>query len=165
MKQKMNNKRVIATGVLAVLILAASVFVFVKGMETKQNNTSVVSDISKALEEFYYSKDVSGKMNEDALEIFETDIASYMIDKVDIQQHLTELHYTQKENYTTEVVLMERTDDADSNISTLQFQVISTFNYVGCDFDTTSSEIVEVRYDNEKNKVVDLNMHTPESSS
>lgn len=121
------------------------------------NTDTLASDISTTVSNYYYSKDISGTFNEDPS--FTTDIASYLANKVETQQHVTDLYDTNKENYDIDVTLINHIIDANSNIASFEFQVLTTFNYIGCDFDTTVSEVVEVKFDLTTNKIIDL--YTP----
>lgn len=129
-----------------------------KGTDSVVINTdTLVADISSTVSNYYYSKDISGIFNEDSS--FTTDIASYLANKVETQQHVTDLYDTNKENYDIDVTLINHTIDENSNIAYFEFQVLTSFNYIGCDFDTTVSEVVEVKFDLTKNKIIDL--YTP----
>lgn len=116
----------------------------------------ITADISDAIAAYYYSKDVSGVFPEDGT--FAADIASYLSDKMDVQQYVTQLYDTDKENYSAEVTLVEYNVSAKANIISMKYQVQTTYNYVGCDFETTSSEIVEIQYDLDEGCVVDMNV-------
>lgn len=117
----------------------------------------ITLDISDAIAAYYYSKDVSGVFLEEGT--FAADIASYLSDKMDVQQYVTQLYDTDKENYSAEVDLVEYNISTNANIISMKYQVVTTYNYVGCDFETTSSEIVEIQYDLDEGCVVD--MHVP----
>lgn len=117
----------------------------------------IVSNISYAITGYYYSKDVSGSFDTDTL--FEVDIASYLTDKVETQQHVSDLYCTNKENYSTQVTLIDYTIDVNLNVAFFEYQVLTTFNYIGCDFDTSVSDVVKVKYDIKNNKIID--MYTP----
>lgn len=121
------------------------------------NTDIIVSDISNAVSGYYYSKDISGTFNTDTS--FATDIASYLADKVKIQQYVTDLYDTDKENYNIDVTLIDYTIDESSDIAFFEFQVLTTFNYIGCDFDTTVSDVVEVKFDLVKDQIIDV--YTP----
>jgi len=111
----------------------------------------IVSDISKAVSDYYYCKDIYGSFDADTF--FESDIAAYLTDKVKSQhEHV----FWDKENYKVEMNLIDYTTDVNSNIISFKFQVITTFNYVEDDFETTISDVVEVKYNTEKNKIVDM---------
>ena len=104
--------------------------------------------------DYYYSRDISGEFSADG--IFEAETASYLSETVAARQNLTKVNHTDKENYKTQVTLKEYASADDSAVTDFQFQVISTYNYVGCDFDTTVSEIVKVQYDSSKGKITDV---------
>lgn len=115
---------------------------------------SAVSDISEALHDYYYAKDISGEFEADPY--FENDIASYLADKVKTEQHLIKIHDTDKENYNIDVNLIDAVTETGSDIIAFEFQAFTTFNYVGRDFDTTISDVVNVSYDAKRHKIVDV---------
>ncbi len=118
---------------------------------------TIVSDISDAIAEYYYSKDISGIFVAD--NIFKPEIASYLSDKIDTQQYVTKLYNTDKENYNVDVSLKTYTEMSEPDILSFEFQVVTTYNYVGCSFETSSSELVKVLYDCTTNEIIDL--YTP----
>lgn len=87
---------------------------------------------------------------------FELDIFAYLSDKVDVQQYVTELYKTNKENYSVDVTLKNYSIAEETNIVSFEFKVLTTYNYIGCDFDTSVCEIVEIQYDCSTNKIVDM---------
>ena len=115
---------------------------------------SAASEVSEALHDYYYAKDVSGRF--EAKPYFEDDIASYLADKVKTEQHLIKTHDTDKENYSIDVNLIDTVTEAGSDVIAFEFQAFTTFNYVGRDFDTTVSDVVNVSYDTKKQKIVDV---------
>ena len=82
----------------------------------------IVSNISYAITGYYYSKDVSGSFDSDTL--FEVDIASYLTDKVETQQHVSDLYCTNKENYSAQVTLIDYTIDVNLNVAFFEYQVL-----------------------------------------
>lgn len=115
---------------------------------------SAVSNISEALHDYYYAKDISGEF--EAAPYFENDIASYLADKVKTEQHLIKIHDTDKENYNIDVNLIDAFTETGSDIIAFEFQALTTFNYIGRDFDTTISDVVNVNYDAKRHKIVDV---------
>ena len=91
-----------------------------------------------------------------AVPYFEDDIASYLADKVKTEQHLIKTHDTDKENYSIDMNLIDTVTEAGSDVIAFEFQALTTFNYVGRDFDTTVSDVVNVSYDTKKQKIVDV---------
>lgn len=119
--------------------------------------STIASSISSVIADYYYSKDVSGVFVADTS--FEEDIAAYLDNKVDVQQYVTDLYSTNKENYSVDVSLKGYTEDTDNSIIFFEFKVLTTFNYIGCDFDTSVCEVVEIQYNYKNDKIVD--MYTP----
>lgn len=119
--------------------------------------SNIASKISSVIADYYYSKDVSGVFVAD--NSFEEDIAAYLDNKVDVQQYVTDLYRTNKENYSVNVSLKGYTKYADNNIISFEFKVLTAFNYIGCDFDTSVCEVVEIQYNSCDDKIVD--MYTP----
>lgn len=117
----------------------------------------IVENISEIIADFYYNKDVKGETDLDS--VFGNDIAVYLTDKINAQQFVTELYDTQKENYDVDVILKSKTDLDDENLVLYQFQVIATYNYEDCDFETTSSDLVQIIYDCDNNEIIDF--YTP----
>ena len=109
----------------------------------------VAADILAVISDYYHAKDISGSF-EDAL-LLEEDIASRLGDAIEAKPFIEA-----KENYTIEVRLIDCDARDDSDIIHYEFQVLTVFNYVGRDFDTTISDVIEVDYDAEKNKIVDM---------
>ena len=114
----------------------------------------VVSNILTTISSYYYAKDVSGSF--DANATLETDLAMYLADKVSTQHHIDNLYNLSKENFNIDVNLIDYTASANSNIIIFEIQALATFNYVGRDFDTTVSDVVTVKYDIQKQKIVDI---------
>ena len=52
--------------------------------------------------------------------------------------------------------LIDTVTEAGSDVIAFEFQALTTFNYVGRDFDTTVSDVVNVSYDTKKQKIVDV---------
>ena len=46
--------------------------------------------------------------------------------------------------------LIDTVTEAGSDVIAFEFQALTTFNYVGRDFDTTVSDVVNVSYDTKK---------------
>ncbi len=115
----------------------------------------IVSDILTTISDYYYAKDVSGSFVANAF--LGTDLALYLADKVNTQHHINNLHNLSKENYNIDVNLINYTANTNSNIIVFEIQALTTFNYVGHDFDTTTvSDVVDVKYDTQKQKIVDM---------
>ena len=114
----------------------------------------VVSNILTTISSYYYAKDVSGSF--DANATLETDLAMYLADKVSTQHHIDNLYNLSKENFNIDVNLIDYTASANSNIIIFEIQALATFNYVGRDFDTTVSDVVTVKYDIQKQRIVDI---------
>jgi len=115
---------------------------------------TIVSDISDAIAEYYYSKDISGTFVADS--IFKSKIAVCLSDKIDTQQHVNKLYNTYKENYNVDVSLKTYAETPEPNILSFEFQVVRTFNYVDCSFDSSSSELAKVLYDCTTNEIIAL---------
>ncbi len=118
---------------------------------------TIISGISDAITEYYYSKDISGTFVADSP--FKSEIAVYLSDKIDTQQYVTKLYNIDKENYNVDVSLKTYTEMSEPNILSFEFQVVTTYNYVGCSFETSSSELVKVLYDCTTDEIIDL--YTP----
>ncbi|MBQ3604281.1 MAG: amidase domain-containing protein [Clostridia bacterium] len=112
----------------------------------------IITDVTSVIESFYFNKDVCGKAIDDVY--LESNIASFLSDKIETHQYVTDIYDTNKENYEVDVILLNET--LHSNILNLEFQVITTYNYVGVDFDTTVSETVFIEYDYSSNKILDF---------
>ena len=124
---------------------------------TPLSESQTVDNIISAVTQFYYEKDVSG--NRSTNSIYTSDVATYLAGKIEAQQRVTALYNTSKENYNVEATLINKTATASKNISSYSFQVVTTYNYVGRDFETTSSEMVEILYDGNSQKIIDF--YTP----
>lgn len=109
----------------------------------------VAADISAVISDYYHAKDISGSF--EAAPLLEEDIALRLGDAAEAKPFIEA-----KENYTIEVRLIDCKVGDDSDIIHYEFQVLTVFNYVGCDFDTTISDVIEVDYDAERNKIVDM---------
>lgn len=152
---KFNQKTAVVILLTALIaVIGALAFSFAAEDAPRRDTNSAVTDISKALTDYYYSRDISGEFSADG--IFDAETASYLSETVAARQDLTKVNHTDKENYKTQVTLKEYAGADDSAVTDFQFQVISTYNYVGCDFDTTVSEIVKVQYDSSKGKITDV---------
>ena len=151
---KFNQKTAVVILLTALIaVIGALAFSFAAEDAPRRDTDSVVTDISKALTDYYYSRDISGEFSDG---IFDAETASYLSETVAARQNLTRLNHTDKENYKTQVTLKEYAGTDDSAVTAFQFQAVSTYNYVGCDFDTTVSEIVKVQYDSSKGKITDV---------
>ena len=51
-----------------------------------------------------------------------------------MQKYVTKLYGTEKENYNVEIKLLSEQTSKSKNMVCMNFQVISSFNYVECDF-------------------------------
>lgn len=148
------------TWTLAFLTLALAALLVMTSCESKPKEIKyepieldfdiIATDISTAISDYYYSKDISGSF--DANDIFSSDLVTYLEDKVETNQYADE----KKENYNIEVNLIDHATEADSNIIFFQFQAVESFNYVGRDFDSGTSDVVNVKYDIKKQKIVDV---------
>ncbi len=149
-------KKYLCIVLLSSILICANVFENTKtlAVETKNRN-EVLYSISMVIEEFYFNKDI--KSEPIMSNMLTDDLQVYLTDKIDVQKHVIDLYDTGKENYNVEVILKELTETKSTLY--LKFQVISTYNYVGVDFDTTVSEEVKIVYDILNDQIVDF--YTP----
>ncbi len=117
----------------------------------------IASEITEAVADYYYSKDVFGEF--DAAEIYSDDVAAYLADKVKSQQLVTDINGTDKENYDVDVTLAASDVNMDSGVASFEFQVLSRYNYARADCETSSGEVVKVKFDLQRNEIIDV--YTP----
>ncbi|MCR4963703.1 MAG: amidase domain-containing protein [Firmicutes bacterium] len=145
-----------------VFMVSISIPVFASNLTKDVIATSVVSEnetlskIEKVIVQFYENKDM-GTCNDISV-FLDKKLAAYLADKINTQNYATRLYNTEKENYAVQVILINK--ERCSTELHFTFQVISTYNYVGCkDFDTEVSEEVRIIYDCENDCITDF--YTP----
>ena len=156
----MNNmkKRIsLFISLLLILALCGPIGISSGAANMPISENQIIQDITTAVSQFYYCKDIYRSSL--ASDIFSSNIASYLSGKIEAQRHVTDLYNTNKENYLVDVKLLSKESTVQKNVVSYNFQVITTYNYVGRDFDTTSSEVVEILYDCNLRKIVDF--YTP----
>lgn len=128
--------------------------------EIKYAEKSDISCIEKFIQEMYLCKDTEKAFSKaqyqkaSASVKLENDLYDYSADKVSIQQKVSKLYETEKENYKVTVTLLNE-EKFDKSIYLYTFQVISEYNYIGIEETTTVSEIVEIKYDKLNHRILD----------
>ena len=148
------NKKVLISFVLCLTLIACLPGMSALAATNNQLQPLDADSIASIVSAFYENKDMY-ESNEFDVYLTE-DLAEYVKNKVDTQWYVMDLYDTQKENYSVEIILLEQNANISRNIVTFKFQVVSRFNYVGCDFDTTVSDEVNVSYDVSERKITDI---------
>lgn len=144
----MKKYNVIIATILAIVI-CMSCQIFAMANDFNNANTVVEDTITK----FCENKDLgtTHQINNS----LDNDVSIYLTGKADIQQQITELYDTEKQNYSVVINLLNnyRVD----NIEYFKYQVITTFNYViSPDIDSGRSEEIDIVYDHNNNKILDF---------
>ena len=137
------------------LCLSSSSFVFTAEAENSIaiEEHEVVSKVEEAIKLFYENKDLG--YSNDLGKILDKPILLLLGNKANIQQYVSTLYKTSKENYSVEIILLENTKV--DNQAHMKFQVITAFNYQNShDVDTEVSEEVYVLYNYEKALITDF---------
>lgn len=140
----------IVLSICAVLALCVPYSNFVSALSLKAEN-EIIAEISKAIGDFYYQKDVSGKTRSNGMT--SSDVEAFLFDKIETHQYVINLYGTQKENYKANVELLNKS--TDSGIMQLEYKVDTTYNYVGCETESLLRTTVFIKYDIASEKIID----------
>ncbi len=122
-----------------------------------RSEDEIISSVEQLIKTVYECKDLgnSKASSLDSLNLLSKDISDYICAKINTNQYATQLNGTYKNNYKVETRLLDKEITANNKIK-LQYQVIASFNYENCDFDSEYSEVAEILYDLSKGKVEDF---------
>lgn len=138
--------------IFLLVIFCLSICIPVSASQPNESIDEIEQNITDFIVDFYESKDLNNSTHTNAK--ISDDISVYLENKTEVQQYVTELYNTFKENYKVETILLNT--ETENNNMLFTFQVITTYNYVGADFETTTSEELYVRYNCDNNMIVDF---------
>lgn len=138
----MKDKLIKGISLIMVMVLCCSLCIPVYANES-------INEIEEKIEsyiiDFYKSKDIGSESVVSKNNIASKNVDSFLTDKVEVQNYVTSLYETQKENYKIDVKQLGLTETLNNKM--FRYQVITTYNYIDADFETTVSEEVLVNYD------------------
>lgn len=167
------TKKVISI-LLVICMLASPVsLVNVANAEEKSQNEEVkyskelashceIAQLEKFIKYIYQCKDMgepfSRNLYQNSNLKMSDEVFEYLNDKINIQQEATKKNLTQKEKYKV-TVFLQNVEQCEDYVIGCDFQVISKYHYVGVSEPTTVSELVQIKYDELSNEI--LEFYTP----
>lgn len=139
--------------IIFTLIMCLSVNVPVSAAQSYESIDEIEKKVTDFIIDFYEYKDVGCSKNNYSLKM-SGDVSSYLEGKAKVQQYVTELYETYKDNYNVETILLS--SEIKNNNIFFTFQIITTYNYIDVDFETTNSEELRICYDCLENKIVEF---------
>lgn len=149
----MKGKLIKTISLIMAMTLCFCLCVPVYANETNESIDEIETKIESLIIDFYKSKDIGTNPHIDEKAVSDS-VSSFLSDKAEVQQYVTSLYETQKENYRVELKQLGVTEAGNSKA--FRYQVITTYNYVDADFDTTVSEEVIVNYDSNDCKIINF---------
>lgn len=149
----MKGKLIKTISLIMAMTLCFCLCVPVYANETNESIDEIETKIESLIIDFYKSKDIGTNPHIDEKAVSNS-VSSFLSDKAEVQQYVTSLYETQKENYRVELKQLGVTEAGNSKA--FRYQVITTYNYVDADFDTTVSEEVIVNYDSNDCKIINF---------
>lgn len=152
-------KKSLCLGLSLIISLSLAFQTSASNVETEK---IMLEKVTNTIKDIYWQKDMgrkSDKLGEISNKTLSEDIEKYLINKISTQNYVTRLYGSEKENYNINVELIDKSEITSKGSVCLEFQVITSFNYIDCDFNSSVSELVKIVYDLNQKKIVDF--YTP----